>query len=167
MKRTLVALIALSFVVLPAVAADLQDGRLTRLPGMLLPGMVTREANGIPHVFAFNRHDLYFLNGWMHANDRLFQMDTSRRIASGTLGELLGSPALSNDVQLRTLGLRRAAEATLPTLSAQGRAAVDAYSEGVNAWLSSHPLPPEYGLLEVTKIAPWSSTDSGTAPSAP
>lgn len=160
MKRTLVALIALSFVVLPAVAADLQDGRLTRLPGMLLPGMVTREANGIPHVFAFNRHDLYFLNGWMHANDRLFQMDTSRRIASGTLGELLGSPALSNDVQLRTLGLRRAAEATLPTLSAQGRAAVDAYSEGVNAWLASHPLPPEYGLLEVTKIAPWSSIDS-------
>ena len=160
MKRSLVALIVLFLIALPVVADDLQDGRLGKLPGMLLPGRVTREANGIPHVFAFNRHDLYFLNGWMHANDRLFQMDTSRRIASGTLGELLGSPALSNDVQLRTLGLRRAAEATLPTLSPQGRIAVDAYSEGVNAWLASHPLPPEYGLLEVTKIAPWSSTDS-------
>ncbi|HYM61434.1 MAG TPA: penicillin acylase family protein [Thermoanaerobaculia bacterium] len=160
MNRPLLALVALFVIASPVTAQDLPNGVLVKVPGMQLPGMVTREANGIPHIFALNRHDLFFLNGWMHANDRLFQMDANRRIASGTLGELLGPPALSNDVQLRTLGLRRAAEATLPVLSAQTRAALDAYSEGVNAWLGSHLLPPEYSLLEITQIPPWTDADT-------
>src|SRR5580765_8866259 len=91
-------------------AQDLPLGKMTKLAGMNQPGMVLREPNGIAHVFALNMHDAAFLNGWMHAQDRLFQMDTNRRIASGTLGEVLGSAALSNDVQFRTFGLRRAAE---------------------------------------------------------
>src|SRR5689334_4334854 len=119
MKR-LVALLAFS-VAVSAAAQDLVNGRMTRLPGMQLPGMVTRDANDIPHVFALTKHDLLFLNGWLHAQDRLFEMDTNRRIASGTLSELLGSAALSNDVQLRTLGLRRAADLTLPTFSAAAK----------------------------------------------
>src|ERR1700737_3778209 len=86
-------------------AQDLPIGRMTQLTGMQQPGMVIRETNGIPHVFALNTHDAWFLNGWLHAQDRLFQMDSNRRIASGTAGELLGSAAISNDVQLRTLGL--------------------------------------------------------------
>src|ERR1041385_4558625 len=121
--------LALVLAALSLSAQDLPIGKMTRLNGMLQPGMVVREANGIPHVFALNLHDAWFLNGWLHAQDRLFQMDTSRRIASGTLGELLGTPALSNDVQLRTLGLRRAAEATLGVLSNEERAPVDAYTE--------------------------------------
>src|ERR1700753_2181983 len=146
MKRPLFALVlTIVFLgALPLVAQDLPNGVFVRLPGMQQPGMVTREANGIPHVFALNHHDLYFLNGWLHANDRMFQMDTSRRIASGTLGELLGAPAIPNEVQLRTFGLRRAAEATLPTLSADAKAALDAYTDGVNAWIGSHLPPPEY-----------------------
>src|SRR2546425_11832818 len=115
--------LALLFATASLSAQDLPIGRMTLLNGMQQPGMVIREANGIPHVFALNTHDAWFLNGWLHAQDRLFQMDTNRRIASGTLGEVLGSAALSNDVQLRTLGLRRAAEATLPTLGADARAA--------------------------------------------
>ena len=143
-------------------AQDLPIGRMTQLNGMLQPGMVIREANGIPHVFALNTHDAWFLNGWLHAQDRFFQMDTSRRIASGTLGELLGSAALSNDVQLRTLGLRRAAEATLPTVSTDGRAALDAYTQGVNAYLHAHPglLPPEYALLGITAVSDWVPADT-------
>jgi penicillin G amidase len=155
--------VAAAFVLLAfsAAAQDLPNGKMTKLPGMDLPGMVTREDNGIPHVFAFTTHDAWFLNGWLHAQDRFFQMDTNRHIASGTLGELLGTDALATDVQLRTLGLRRAAEATLPTLSAAAKAALDAYTAGVNAYLVSHPaLPPEYGLLEISQVAPWTDADS-------
>src|SRR6185436_11800258 len=122
-------------------AQDMPNGHFAKLPGMSQYGMITREANGIPHVFAFNGHDLMFLNGWLHAQDRLFQMDTNRRIASGTLGELLGRDALSNDVQLRTFGLRRAAQASLSAYGAAAKSSLDAYAEGVNAYISTHPLP--------------------------
>ena len=159
MNRVL-ALVALLLVSVAAVAQDLPNGRLTRLDGMLQPGMITREANGIPHVFAFNKHDLYFLNGWVHAQDRLWQMDTSRRIASGTLAELLGTPALGNDVQLRTFGLRRTAEATLPLMSTAARDAFSAYAAGVNAYIRTHALPPEYSYLEITEIPAWTPVDS-------
>ncbi len=160
MKRSLgfaVLLVAFSL-----SGQDLPLGRMTQLHGMQQSAMVVREANGIPHVFALNTHDAWFLNGWLHAQDRFFQMDTSRRIASGTLAELLGSAALPNDVQLRTLGLRRAAEATLPAVSADGRAALDAYTAGVNAYLQAHPgvLPPEYSLLGLNSVQPWTAVDS-------
>lgn len=160
MKRAAlaVALLSLAF---SAAAQDLPNGKMTKLPGMQLPGMVTREPNGIPHVFALTKHDLLFLNGWLHAQDRLFEMDTNRRIASGTLGELLGTPAIANDVQLRTLGLRRAAEATLPTYSQAAKDALQAYADGVNAYVTSHTtLPPEYQLLEVAQFQPWTPVDS-------
>ena len=154
--------LAFFLIALTASAQDLPIGRMTQLSGMQQPGMVIREANGIPHVFALNLHDASFLNGWLHAQDRLFQMDANRRIAAGTLGELVGSPALSNDVQLRTLGLRRAAEATLPALGADARAALDAYALGVNGYIQAHPgqLPPEYSLLGISSIPAWTPTDS-------
>src|SRR5205823_3812389 len=68
---------------------------------------ITIDDEGISHVRANNEHDLYFMQGWVHARDRLFQMDYNRRLASGTLAELVGIAALPTDVQLRTLGLRR------------------------------------------------------------
>ncbi len=158
MKRFVIA--ALLLAASSAVAQDMPNGHFAKLPGMLQRGMITREANGIPHVFAFNKHDLLFLNGWLHAQDRFFEMDMSRRQASGTISEVLGAAALSTDVQLRTLGLRRAAEATLPTISADAKAALQAYADGVNAYISTHPLPPEYGLLSLSKTDPWTPTDS-------
>src|SRR5438874_2934731 len=159
MRHAFAAAVAL-LIVLPLSAQDMPNGHFAKLPGMSQFGMITREANGIPHVFAFNRHDLMFLNGWLHAQDRLFQMDTSRRIASGTLGELLGRDALSNDVQLRTFGLRRAAEASLAVQGTATRTSLEAYAEGVNAYVATHSLPSEYSLLEVTKIPPWTAVDS-------
>jgi penicillin amidase len=159
MKRT--AILALLLAAVSLSGQDLQNGRLTRLEGMQMPGSVTREANGIPHIFAFNAHDMHFLTGWVHAQDRLFQMDANRRIASGTFAELVGTPALANDVQLRTFGLRRAAQLSLDAMSAEARAALEAYTAGVNAYLTSHPtLPPEYTLLEITQIAPWTTLDT-------
>src|SRR5882757_2041464 len=70
---------------------------------------ITRDAQGIVHITAPSLERAFYLNGWVHAQDRLFQMDVTRRSASGTLAELLGKPAIESDVQSRTLGLRRAA----------------------------------------------------------
>src|ERR1044072_6277697 len=79
-------------------------------PGLDAATEVVRDGSGVAHVFATTDHDAYFALGYMHAADRLFQMDSSRRQASGTLAELQGSSQLAHDVQLRTLGPRRAAQ---------------------------------------------------------
>src|SRR5262245_21278565 len=132
----------------------------TRLPGLHAPGKIVRDDDGIPHIFASNEHDLIFLQGWAHARDRLFQMDLSRRQADGTLAELLGRTALASDVQLRTCGIARAAERGLPMLSRETHAVLDAYAEGVNAYVASHPLPAEYAALELTTFRPWTPIDN-------
>jgi penicillin G amidase len=119
------------------------------------------DQDRVPHIEARNEHDLFFMQGWMHARDRLFQMDVSRRQASGTLAELLGAAALTSDVQLRTLGLRRAAELSVDVLTPASLAVLDAYAAGVNAYVKANPiLPPEYGALGVSTFAEWSRLDS-------
>ena len=140
--------------------ASAADSRPTALAGLDGPARVVRDSLGIPHVFAQSDHDAYFMVGYLHAQDRLFQMDQTRRQASGTLAELLGPGALASDVQLRTLGLRRAAEKTLAALSPTAAAVMKAYSDGVNAYVSTHALPPEYGALELTRFEPWTPLDS-------
>ncbi len=130
------------------------------IPGLTARAEVVRDSLGITHIFANNDHDLFFLQGWVHAEDRLFQMDFFRRTASGTLAELVGPAALGSDVELRTLGLRRAAEASIPLLSPAALADLQAYADGVNAYVAANPLPPEYGALELTSFEPWSAVDS-------
>ena len=103
----------------PAPAAAASDGRV-RLPGLHAPASVIRDVDGIAHIVAADQHDLFFLQGWVHATDRMFQMDVTRRQASGTLAELLGAGALPSDAEARTIGLRRAAERGLPVQSAGG-----------------------------------------------
>jgi penicillin G amidase len=161
------AIVALVLLLLPAVASVAKGAPQTstsggplRLPGLQRPASVVRDLDGLAHVLALTRHDLYFLNGWVHAQDRLFQMDVRRRQAGGTLAELLGPAALPSDVQLRAIGLHRAAERSLPVLSEDARAAVAAYADGVNAWVERHPLPPEYGALHLTRFRPWTPVDS-------
>ncbi len=130
------------------------------LKGLKDAARITRDVNGIAHIKATNEHDLFFLQGYVHAQDRLFQMDLTRRQASGTLAEVLGSAALPTDVQMRTFGLRRSAEKSLLALSLEVQAAIAAYAEGANTWIASSTLPPEYQALELTKIAPWTAVDS-------
>ena len=130
------------------------------LAGLRESATVSVDGEGIAHVRAGNEHDLYFMQGWVHARERLFQMDYNRRVASGTVAELVGQAGLPSDVQLRTLGLRRAAERSYAAASARTREAMQAYAEGVNAWASSHALPIEYGALKLTQFAPWSPVDS-------
>ena len=129
-------------------------------PGLQAPAQLITDANGITHVTAVNEDDAYFLQGWVHARDRFFQMDYNRRLASGTLAELLGAGALSSDVQLRTIGLRRAAVRSLAALNPATRASISAYTRGVNAWLAANPLPPEYFALELTRADAWTEVDS-------
>ncbi|MGD2115283.1 MAG: penicillin acylase family protein, partial [Acidobacteriota bacterium] len=133
-----------------------------RIPGLLHSVRVRTDALGVPHVFAVTDRDAQFVLGYLHARDRFFQMDLLRRQFSGDLAELLGEAALGSDVQLRTLGLRRAAEASLPALSAVTRVWLEAYARGVNAYLADNPLPPEYGALELTSARPWTPVDSVT-----
>lgn len=132
----------------------------SKLPGLAAAAEVARDVHGIAHIRAGNPRDLFFMQGYVHAQDRLFQMDISRRRASGTLAELLGPAALASDVQLRTIGIRRAAERSLAAISPEAIAALEAYAAGVNAYVARHPLPPEYAALEITTFAPWTALDA-------
>ena len=136
-----------------------EPGTLQELLG---PASVTRDALGVAHIQAQHLRDAYVLAGWVQAEDRLFQMDYQRKVGSGRLAELLGAPALPTDVQLRTLGLRRAAARSLAVLRPETVDALEAYASGVNAWIARNPLPPEYALLELTSIEPWQPLDSIT-----
>ena len=149
-------IIALLLVAVAATAV----AKPMKVPGLKSSVKVIRDIDGIPHIIASNEHDLLFVQGYLHAQDRFFQMDVSRRRGSGTLAELLGQPALGSDVELRTFGLRRAAELSLSALSPETQAGLQAYADGVNFFLATQALPPEYGVLEITQAEPWTPLDS-------
>lgn len=128
--------------------------------GMRAPGSIGFDSDGVPLIRAANDYDAAYLLGYVHARDRLFQMDYTRRAASGTLAELVGTPALANDIQLRTLGLRRAAQASWSAVDSELRGQLKAYADGVNFYVRGHALPPEYGALELSRFEPWSPVDS-------
>ena len=155
-----VLLLSLLIQAVPAAAQPMP------LVGLSSDAVVFRDSNGVPHICAGTDRDMFLIEGYVHAQDRFFQMDTLRRTFSGTLAELVGAGALPSDVQLRTLGLRRAAEETLAAYTAAGLtdalAALEAYAAGVNHYLANHPLPPEYGALELTQAEPWTVVDSLT-----
>lgn len=144
----------------PATAGPALSVGTAQIPGLHSVATMVRDVDGIPHVKATNAHDLFFLQGWVHADDRLFQMDVTRRRASGTLAELIGSGALPSDVQLRTFGLRRTAERTFSTLSPETQEALRAYADGVNTWMGRNKLPSQYAAVQVSKVEPWTVVDS-------
>jgi penicillin amidase len=144
-----------------ALAACLSASAQTiEVPGLGDDVTVYTDADGIPTIVGETEADVTFVQGYLHARDRFFQMDFLRRAASGTLAELLGPGALANDIQLRTLGLRRAALASWAGLTSEEKGWVKAYADGVNTWLANNPLPPEYGPLELTAAGSWSPLDS-------
>ncbi len=123
------------------------------------PARILRDVDGMPHIYAVDEHDALFLQGWVQAQDRLFQLDVLRRQASGTLAELLGTGALASDIELRTIGLKRGAERSLAAYSPATRAGLQAYADGVNAWVKRNPLPLQYTALELKKFQPWTALD--------
>jgi len=142
------------------IGASAQARSPVEIDGLDSFATVIRDSDGVVHILARTEHDLMLMQGWAHARDRLFQMDTFRRTASGTLAELLGEGALASDVELRVAGLRRAAERSLTVLSPESQAALDAYAVGVNAFVAANPLPQEYLALELTSFEPWNAVDS-------
>lgn len=129
-------------------------------PGLQANGSISYDAQGVPTITAASDEDAAWLMGYAHAQDRFFQMDLLRRTASGTLAELVGAPVLAQDVEIRTLGLRRAAWATWAETGDELRGQLKAYADGVNAWLAQNPLPIEYGALELSSADAWTPVDS-------
>ena len=125
------------------------DGEIV-LAGLDAPVEVYRDRMGIPHIYAATQHDLFFAQGYVHAQDRFWQMDVSRHIGSGRLSEMFGAGQLDNDLFLRTLGWARIAQQELEMLSNEDVAVLQAYSDGVNTYLSEHTaeeLSLEYSIL--------------------
>ncbi len=123
------------------------DGTLS-LDGLEGEVTVEREPSGVPHVRATSERDVFFALGFVHAQDRLWQMEFQRRVGAGRLSEVLGPDAVEQDRFLRTWGFYEAAEEAYRNLTPDGRRAVDAYVGGVNAYLDTDPgLPPEFRLL--------------------
>ncbi len=136
------------------------DGRIL-LAGPKAEIRVERDADGVPRIIAQDDEDLAFGLGFVHAQERLFQMELQRRYGAGRLSEIFGPDAVVIDRQMRVLGLYRAAQAEIPFLSPAMKRALDAYAAGVNAFLQSRggALPPEFLLLGFAP-EPWRAADS-------
>ena len=124
------------------------DGTITA-PGLQAPVTIYRDEWGVPQIYADSSHDLFFAQGYVHAQDRLFQLDFQRRVGMGRLSEVLGEATLDTDRFLRTLGTNRAAQQDLEHLAPDTLAALQAYSDGVNAYIDEHAnnLPLEFRIL--------------------
>src|SRR5436309_6508786 len=120
---------------------------------------IVRDADAIPHVFASTKADALFGLGFVHAQDRLWQMEFQRRIGNGRLSEIFGPATIPQDRFLRTVGFGRAARAAWDRLSADVKADINAYVAGVNAFLTQRGTrPPEFALLRFDPEA-WTGPD--------
>ena len=136
------------------------DGTV-QVAGLSAPVEVLRDARGVPHLRASSLEDLFFAQGYVTAQDRLWQMDLSRRLAEGELSEVFGERTQRMDIENRTLGFRQVSERALAELSPEARAPLTAYANGVNAFIASHQgrLPIEFLLLNY-QPRPWREVDS-------
>lgn len=147
------------FVALSTLSLPKIDGALN-VAGLAAPVNVTRDAHGIPLITAQNEDDAYFTLGYLHAQDRLFQMEMMRRQGAGRLAELIGRAGVNSDKFMRTLRVYDKADADFKGLQPATQRAFERYSAGVNAWLTEgHVLPLEFQLL-MFKPEPWTTTDS-------
>ncbi|MFM9905322.1 MAG: penicillin acylase family protein [Pyrinomonadaceae bacterium] len=123
---------------------------------------IRRDGRGIPYIEAKSDADLYFAQGYVMASDRLFQMDSARRLARGQTAELSGEARLEEDKRWRRFGFASLVEQSLASMSPETRAPLDDYARGVNAYIATlddRTMPPEFKILQY-KPAPWLPTDS-------
>jgi penicillin amidase len=137
------------------------------VPGLGSKVEVVRDDHGIPQIYAGTTEDLMYAEGFVHAQERFFEMDVRRHATAGRLAEMFGSTALDSDVYLRTMGWRRVAEQELPLLDPSTRMALDSYADGVNAYLadkSPGQISLEYTLLGIGGLdytpEKWTAVDS-------
>ncbi len=122
-------------------AAQPQLSGTVAMPGLGADVQVTRDVNGITQIAASSTHDLFVAQGFVHASERLWQMEVWRRAGAGRLAEILGSAALPQDEFIRTLNWRGAAEKDYAATSDEGKVVLQAYSDGVNAYIDGHANP--------------------------
>jgi penicillin amidase len=136
------------------------DGSL-RLPGLSAAVTVRRDGHGVPHIEAASLDDLFEAQGYVTAQDRLWEMDMARRMSAGEAAELLGSKLLDHDRMQRVLQMRVTAERLVTTLNARDRRYFEDYARGVNAFIEANQdhLSPEFRLL-MYKPKPWQPVDS-------
>ena len=132
--------------------------------GISAPVEIIRDRHGVPHVVAMSRDDALYGLGYVHAQDRLWQMEVNRRIGAGRLSEVLGRYTLPLDRTMRVLGFNRSARQNLANSDPSTRRALESYTAGVNAFIASRdllgrPLPPEFIVLGVNP-EPWKPEDS-------
>ena len=136
------------------------DGTL-RVAGLSQPVTVRRDVHGVPHITAANMDDLVVAQGYVTAQDRLWQLDMLRRFASGNLAEILGPRALEHDRVQRILEIGHAADAALAAMDPTDKHYLEDYARGVNAYIAQTQdhLPAEFRLLDY-RPAPWTPRDS-------
>jgi penicillin amidase len=161
----LLSLAAIVTVTLSEATAAAQTAP-TLIPGLVNQVVIRRDERGIPYIQAKNDHDLYLAQGFVTAGDRLWQMDLLRRSERGELAEILSAGpnnfVLDQDKQHRTLGFTQVAQTEFAEASPQSRALLQAYADGVNAYiatLDARTLPPEFQILGY-KPSPWTPVDS-------
>jgi len=180
MKLRLAAIIVVLLVLLSAVYGGWRYWAITRGPlpevdgtlavaGLREPVEIFRDGYGIPHIYAKNYHDLLFAQGYVHAQDRWWNMEVYRKIASGRMTEIAGKgdAVLANDLLMRAMNLRGAAEKDYEALTEEERGYYEAFADGVNAYILSRDpdeLAMEYGVLAIDgvdiPIEPWTVLDS-------
>ncbi len=131
------------------------------LQGLHEPVEVITDRYGVPHIYAQNEDDLFFAQGYVHAYERLWQMELNRRISSGRLSEIFGELALETDKFARRLGMHRAADDATRQLPEHSKRILGAYAQGVNAFIerNQNKLPLEFTILRF-KPEPWRIEDS-------
>jgi penicillin G amidase len=139
----------------------LENGAIA-IPAIKSEVTIKRDQWGIPHIYASNSHDLFLAQGYIHAQDRFWQMDFWRHIGSGRLAEMFGASQVETDKYLRTMGWARVAQQEIQQMDAEMKANFQAYADGVNAYLQSHQgsaLSLEYAILQFLnpgyKPEPW------------
>ncbi|TDE44221.1 penicillin acylase family protein [Nonomuraea mesophila] len=171
--RVLTVLLALALVLAGVIIITVRtsfpqvDGAL-RLPGLSASVEIYRDKLGIPHIYADTAADLFMAQGFVHAQDRFFEMDFRRHMTAGRLSELFGAATLKTDKALRTMGWRRVAEQELAGLAKDTRDNLDAYAKGVNTWLAANPNASdrslEYSVLKLQNGSyqpeKWTAADS-------
>ena len=175
MRFVKAAVVGLLIVVLLAVVGGLgalawvtgralpQTNGTIRVPGLSAATTVARDIHGIAQITATTPADLFFAQGYVHASERMWQMEVWRHISAGRLSELFGESQLDTDRFIRTVGWRAAAERDLVSVGPEGRVALDGYAAGVNAWLDGHRSA--LGLAYIvtgTDPEPWTALDTLT-----
>src|SRR3954470_7972011 len=140
---------------LPRTSGTIRAAELTA------PVDIIRDEWGVPHLYANTIEDVCFAQGWVHAQDRLWQMELNRRVGHGRLSEIFGARALDADRFLRRVGLSRAASNDATHLAPEERRVLQKYAEGVNAAIASGAakIPLEFRILGI-RFEPWQITDS-------